>query len=245
MPPELTLLLLTAGTLGVTHTLLGPDHYVPFLALARAGDWRLGRTLGVTLLCGIGHVLGSVALGALGLALGWAVSGMEAFEAFRGEIAGWLLLGFGLAYGAWGLRRAIRNRPHSHLHAHADGTVHRHRHTHHRGHVHVHRPLPGEGEAGAGGTRAMTPWVLFVLFVFGPCEPLIPVLMAPAAEGSAWGVALVAAVFAAATLGTMLAVVTVGYYGLSRFAFGRLERYSHALAGLALAACGLAIQLGL
>jgi hypothetical protein len=43
----------------------------------------------------------------------------------------------------------------------------------------------------------------------------------------------------------MLAVVAIGYLGLSRLAFGGLERFSHALAGLTIVACGLAIQLGL
>jgi threonine/homoserine/homoserine lactone efflux protein len=69
--------------------------------------------------------------------------------------------------------------------------------------------------------------------------------MYPAAEGQWWTVTLVATVFALCTITTMLAVVALGYLGLSRLAFGRLERYSHALAGLTLVACGLAIQLGL
>lgn len=240
MSPELTILAVTAAAIGITHTLLGPDHYIPFIAMARAGDWRLGRTLGVTLACGAGHVAGSALLGALGIALGWAVGSLEWLESLRGEVAGWLLLGFGLAYTAWGVRRALRHRPHSHWHTHGDGTVHHHEHGHHGDHVHVH----ARG-ADALRVRRMTPWVLFILFVFGPCEPLIPILMVPAAEGSWWGVAFVTALFALATLGTMVAVVTLGYLGLARLGAGPLERYAHALAGLALVACGAAIQLGL
>ena len=69
--------------------------------------------------------------------------------------------------------------------------------------------------------------------------------MFPAAEGSWWGVAVVGLVFGLCTVGTMTAVVGLGYFGLTGLALGRLERYSHALAGLALVACALAIQLGL
>ena len=47
------------------------------------------------------------------------------------------------------------------------------------------------------------------------------------------------------TVATMLVTVAVGYLGISRLPLGRLERYSHALAGLALVACGLAIQFGM
>jgi hypothetical protein len=69
--------------------------------------------------------------------------------------------------------------------------------------------------------------------------------MYPAAEGAWYGVAAVSVVFAIATIATMLAVVTAGYFGLGSLQRLPLERYGHALAGLALFGCGLAIQLGL
>jgi sulfite exporter TauE/SafE len=87
--------------------------------------------------------------------------------------------------------------------------------------------------------------VLFTIFVFGPCEPLIPILMYPAAAESAFGVAMVAGVFGAATILTMLATVLLLSFGLSRIPTRGLERYSHALAGLAIFLCGVAIHLGL
>lgn len=235
--PALLALLATAAFLGTVHTLAGPDHYVPFLAMARARGWKAGRTVAVTLACGTGHVAGSVVLGAVGISAGLALGRMEWIEAFRGEVAGWLLLGFGLAYAAWGLRRAWRKRPHRHWHAHGDGTVHDHEHGHVGEHAHAHTAKPG--------ARTLTPWLLFVIFVFGPCEALIPVLMVPASQGS-WGhVALVTAAFGLTTLATMTTVVLAGHLGLSRLPLGPAERYAHAFAGAALAACGAAIQLGL
>ncbi|NHZ72906.1 MAG: hypothetical protein GWP16_00340 [Nitrospirae bacterium] len=248
MTEQLTILAATAASIGLVHTLIGPDHYVPFIALSGARKWSLSKTLGVTAVCGVGHVLGSVVLGGLGILLGVALGGLEWFEGFRGEIAGWLLLGFGVAYTAWGLRQAYRNRPHTHWHGHSDGTTHEHTHTHRQEHAHVHASqqelAQGDRESSTSGRR-ITPWVLFLIFIFGPCEALIPVLMYPAAEGSWWGVALVVAVFGLATVATMLATVAVGYLGISRLPLGRLERFSHALAGLTLVACGLAIQLGI
>ncbi len=240
MTQELSILVATAAMIGVLHTVMGPDHYVPFVAMAGARRWSLRRTLGITAVCGVGHVLGSVLLGSLGIALGWAVGGLEWLEGIRGGVAAWLLLGFGLAYTAWGLRQAARNRPHAHWHSHADGTVHEHTHVHREAHAHAH-----EAKIGQRRLRSVTPWVLFVIFVFGPCEALIPILMVPAAAGSWWGVSLVVGVFGLVTVSTMLLAVTVGYLGISRLSLGRLERYSHALAGLTLVACGLAIQLGL
>lgn len=242
-----TALIVTAATIGTVHTLFGPDHYIPFVALSRSRGWSLGRTWTVTAVCGVGHVLGSIVLGLLGIGLGWAVGSLVDFEASRGAVAGWLLLGFGLAYMAWGIRRGVRNRPHSHAHAHADGTFHLHPHRHAGAHAHPHdRPVEERGAIREAFLRRwLGPWTLFVVFVLGPCEPLIPVLMYPAARHDWWGVAAVTLVFSLATIATMLAVVTVGSLGLSRLPSASFERWSHALAGAALAACGIAVTLGL
>jgi hypothetical protein len=68
-------------------------------------------------------------------------------------------------------------------------------------------------------------------------------LMAPAIEHSWLTVAGVVVVFGAATLLTMLTLVTIGYYGLRWRGFRGLERHMHAMAGFAIAASGLAIEL--
>ena len=275
-------LCLAAMTIGVVHTLLGPDHYLPFLAMSRAGKWSLPKTILITALCGVGHVLGSVVIGLVGVALGVSLFRLESLESQRGDVAGWLLLAFGLAYMVWGIHRAARRRPHTHWHAHDDGTVHTHEHAHVEGHAHVHlapfaeetagqvmversewhlHPASRESAARArlndtGGTllaahgdgtarASLTPWVLFTIFVFGPCEPLIPLLMFPAAQASWWGVILVAACFGVATIGTMVTVVVLATVGLGSLRFRWLERYSHATAGFVVACCGAAIKAGL
>lgn len=241
MESDLALLTLTAAAIGVIHTALGPDHYLPFVMLARSERWSQRKTLGVTLLCGVGHVLSSVLLGAVGIALGVAVGRLERIECLRGELAVWGLIAFGLTYGVWGLRRAQRNRPHSHVHAHSDGTVHSHIHVHQQEHVHVHRATARSGDPLP--SRRFTPWVLFVLFVFGPCEPLIPLLMYPAPQGGTGGIILVTAAFGVATLATMAVFVMLGLSGVERLPWGTLKHYTHALAGFAVVLCGMAIAL--
>ncbi|HSN72004.1 MAG TPA: sulfite exporter TauE/SafE family protein [Steroidobacteraceae bacterium] len=231
MTTDIGLLAATAASIGVIHTILGPDHYLPFAAMARARGWSAARTLWITSICGVGHVIGSIVLGGVGLAIGVSLDRLEWIEAIRGDVAAWLLTGFGLAYAAWGLRRAWRNRPHTHVHEHADGTQHVHEHRHHDGHLHVH-------EAAA---LSITPWALFVIFAFGPCEPLIPVLMYPASQANWASVALVAVIFAVATIATMLAAVMLTRRGLAAVSIAPLARYSHALAGGAIFLCGVGI----
>ena len=233
MDPHLTILLGTAASIGLIHTILGPDHYIPFVAMAKAGNWSRTKTLAITVLCGIGHVASSVVIGLLGVALGWAVGGMVLVESIRGQWAAWGLIAFGLAYCAWGVRQAIRNRPHTHGHVHANGKAHAHTHGHVDSHAHAHT---------APGKVNLTPWILFTIFVFGPCEPLIPLLIVPAAQHSWWGVAIVALVFGLTTIAAMTAIVLVIGLGVELLPMNKLERWSHALAGLAILVCGAGIQ---
>ena len=244
MEQELNLLLVTAASLGLIHALAGPDHYLPIIALAKARRWSMAKTVRVTVYCGAGHVAGSLVVGGLGVALGWSLGGMEKLQSVRGDLAAWLLIGLGLAYTAWGIRQAARNRPHSHWHTHGDGTLHEHRHTHHAEHAHPHAQTQAQTQT-TGAGRRLTPWLLFLVLVLGPCEALIPLLMVPAARGSWAGVTMVAAVFGLATLAAMVAAVVVGSLGLARFDFQPMLRHAHALAGLTVTACGIAIWLGL
>ena len=205
--------------------------------MSRALHWSRTRTVLVTLVCGLGHVLSSVLLGTVGIALGLAIARLEAWESYRGQLAAWFLIAFGLVYFVWGFRRAYRFRPHTHVHAHADGLVHAHTHVHSVDHVHIH-----EGETDGSRMARVTPWVLFTIFVFGPCEPLIPIVMYPAAQKSVWGVMLVASVFGIVTLTTMLITVLVILNGIARLPTATMERYAHAIAGAALLLCGFIIQ---
>ena len=227
------LLTVTAASLGFIHTIVGPDHYIPFTVISKARNWTLSKTIGITFLCGVGHILSSVVLGFIGIAFGIAVSKLEFIESQRGEIAAWLLVAFGFFYTVWGIRRAVRNKPHVHSHVHTDGEVHKHKHVHREGHAHFHTRKEEPN---------LTPWVLFAIFVFGPCEPLIPLIMYPAAQHSMVGVVWVAAVFGVVTLLTMMTLVALTRWGIRLLPLKLFERYMHAMAGGTILLCGLAIR---
>jgi nickel/cobalt transporter (NicO) family protein len=241
MNAQFFVLTLTAASLGFMHTLLGPDHYLPFVVLSKARKWSNLKTVWITILCGIGHVGSSVLIGFVGIAAGVALSKLEYFESMRGSIAGWLFIGFGLLYAVWGLRSAMKNRAHSHPHFHLNGTNHDHEHTHFVEHTHPHSEMSGD-ESEKVEYKNLTPWVLFVIFVFGPCEPLIPLLMFPALQHSTLGVIAVTAVFGIVTILTMTTIVLLMSAGISFIKFDKLEKYTHAMAGTAIFFSGLAIQ---
>jgi len=238
MDSHIIVLCITAASIGFMHTLLGPDHYLPFVVLAKARKWSSLKTAWITILCGIGHVGSSVVIGFIGIAAGVALSKLTYFESVRGNIAGWLFIGFGLAYALWGLRRAFKNKPHTHSHFHLNGKKHVHEHTHFVEHAHIH----SEEIAEKTDYKSLTPWILFVIFVFGPCEPLIPLLMFPALHHSTVGVISVSTVFAIITIATMLSIVLLMTSGLKLVKLERIEKYTHALAGAAIFFSGVAIQ---
>jgi len=176
----------------------------------------------------VGHVLGSVVLGFLGIFVGIAVFKLETIESMRGDIAAWMLLIFGFTYVVWGAMQLRKSKYHKHKHIHADGTIHKHDHNHTSSHAHAHETPH----------KKVSFWMLFIIFVLGPCEALIPLIMYPASQGNMVVVFAAVVVFACATLATMLTLVIILLYGTSRFRFPNLERYAHVIAGFAIFFCG-------
>lgn len=203
-------LAVAAATVGALHT-AAPDHWVPFAALARARGWSARRTAGVTLLCGFGHVTVSALFGLLGLVFGLAF--VESLAGRIGSLAPPLLVGFGVAYALWGLRRTVAPRVHGHSHASYD---------------HVHDP---SGASVRG---------LFLLFCADPCVAVLPLMLAAAAGGFARVLAIVL-VYEAATLATMLLFVLPARAGARALRAPWLDRYGDAVAGAVIAAVGIAV----
>ncbi len=230
MTNEFIILLSTTASLALIHTIAGPDHYLPFIVIAKTRHWTIKKTIRFTALCGLGHVGSSVVLGFIGIALGIAVGTLEIFEGFRGSIVTWLFTSFGLLYMIWGIRRIYRNKSHKHLHYHRDMSFHVHEHTHQEDHVHVHD---------SNKVVKLTPWVLFTIFIFGPCEPLIPLVMYPAAQNNYSELIVLTIVFSLITICTMIALVIAAYYGFTIISAQKFERYSHAVAGGTIFSCGL------
>ena len=218
-------LVAAALSIGSVHT-CAPDHWVPFAALSRAEHWSARRTAAITAWCGLGHVSVSVLLGLLAL-----LFGREVFQAFGQRlesVSGLLLIGFGVAYAAWGLRSVMAARLHDHAHTHGYAHAHAHGHSHSHGHSH---PSP---------SGRMTPWTLFLLFSADPCVAVIPLMFASAPLGWRWTAAVVAA-YEIATIGTMVMLVLPARAaaGVARGAWA--DRYGDALAGGVVAAVGIVV----
>ena len=226
-------LIVAAVSIGSIHS-LAPDHWVPFAALARAERWSARRTSVVTALCGLGHVTASVALGLLGVVFGREL--LETFGEQLESIAGLLLIGFGIAYGFWGVQRTLRGRAHAHAHAH--GLTHAHRHTHEHGASAVSQPSAiSQDEV----HRPLTAWTLFLLFSADPCVAVIPLMVASAPLGWASTLGVVAA-YELATIGTMVALVLPTRAAIGRVHVAWADQWGDAVAGGVVAFVGVVVR---
>lgn len=210
--PNLGAWVVVAGSaaVGVLHALL-PDHWIPFVLLAKARRWDLGRSLAAVVAGGMAH-LGSTA--ALGLLLGFL--GAEAIRRVgpAAEFAGaGILAVFGLLLSLRGLRSARSGEGHSHSGDHA----------------HPHDPgrRPDRSHLLEGAVLGVR-----------PCVEAIPVFVAAAAYGLTSSILAVLA-WVVATLGGMVAVVWVSLIGLKSFKPDFLERYGELAAGLVILLMGL------
>lgn len=233
MDSEIIVLATAAASIGVVHTALGPDHYIPFIALAKSQNWSNAKTIWITSISGFGHVFSSVLLGLFGYYIGISLFSLKIFEGFQGNVAGWALLILGLLYTIWGIKKSKSSKPHTHSHNHSDGTEHVHLHTHENSnHKHIHKSEKSKS----------TPWVIFLIFLFGPCEPLIPLLVYPAANLNVFAVIFISTIFAVVTIATMLAFVFFGLFGISFLPLKKIEQHIHTLAGLSILFSGVGIQ---
>jgi len=197
------MLIVSAVSVAFFHA-LAPDHWLPFVALAKASRWGMGKLGWITLLAGVGHVASSIALGMVGLWLGLAIHHIQGIDTWRSHIGIGLLIGFGVAYGIWGLKHAQHAHPHISL----------------------------EDTLKLYAVRRM--WTLFAIVVFGPCEPLVPLMFVASRYGMPI-VVLVSLAFSLVTIGMVVGQSLLSYAGVRLIGAPWMERYAHALAGLVIA----------
>jgi threonine/homoserine/homoserine lactone efflux protein len=97
-----TSIAVTGFAVAFLHAAL-PTHWLPFVLVGRAQKWSTGRTLGVTLLAGLGHVGLTIALG-----LGLVVAGL-ALEPRLGGLFHWVVGGLMVAVGLFYIARGRHN----------------------------------------------------------------------------------------------------------------------------------------
>jgi len=243
----LLVLVLTTITTAVFHTLI-PDHWLPFVLVARTEGWGTRRTAVMTAGSAILHVVLSVGLG---LAAFWASSGAAAVAglgASIGRISSAVMVLFGASYAAWfffegGHHHSFGVHPH-----HAPGVEHE------RGQPHPH-DMDGEdgipapeaialgGSAAAAGRRArLSGLALAGIVGFNPCLLVIPYIHYAGSMGPG-ALFAVSIAFALSTVVCMVGVALIGLRGTARLESPFLIRYGEVISGALIAVTGLVVML--
>ncbi len=210
---NLSALITTTLAIGFGYTFFGMDHYLPIVALSKTNGWSNRKTLWVVIACGIGHVLSSLILGLVGIGLSAGLTTIMEIQSQRGILATWLLILFGLGYFLWGLRNAKHEKTHG-------------------------PHLPKTNRKG----KPFDPmWGLLIVFVLGPCEPFIPLIIYPAATMDPMALVIVMVLFAVSTVATMIFATFLSLKGIQLLKGKGSGVYSHAIAGLVLVLLGVAM----
>lgn len=214
-------IVITGFTVAFAHAAL-PTHWLPFVLAGRGQGWQRPKTLWVTALASLGHVLFTTVLGVLVVFLGISV------ESWLGGafplIVGGILISFGLFYL---LRQRLSGAGHHHWrlpfmkqHSHSGGC----------------------GEEGFVRDRsdATVIFGLLSLLTFSPCEGFLPVYLSGIKYG--WtGFVVLSVVLAVATMAGMVFFTWLMLSGLEKIRLDTLEKYESGILGVLLMALGLVV----
>jgi nickel/cobalt transporter (NicO) family protein len=213
-----------AAGVGFGHAIL-PDHWVPLAVLGRARRYPLTKVARLSGLAGVAHVLLSIVLGAIIIAIG--LQFRSTIQSAQDTIIGCLLIATGVGFAFF----ELTGRGHSHGHEHGHTHGHDHDHDHHHDH---------DGQRGLRGLAA-------VMVPFGaaasPDLTILPVFLAATAVGVPTAIGSLA-IFAAVTIGTIVGLTLTATRGGYQVRGQWLDRWGNGITAIVLVVIGALVLTG-
>ena len=220
-------LLAAAAGVGFGHAIL-PDHWVPLAVLGRTRRYPLSRVARLSGLAGVAHVLVSIILGAVIIAIG--LQFRSSIQSAQDTIIGCVLIATGIGFAVL----ELTGHGHSHDHDHDDD----HHHDHEGDHGHEHSP-PGSRRGIRGLAAVMVPFGAAA----SPDLTILPVFLAATTAGVATAVGSLV-IFAAVTIGTIVGLTLTATRGGYEIRGQWLERWGNIFTALVLVIIGLFVLTG-
>jgi len=225
-------LLAAAAGVGFGHAIL-PDHWVPLAVLGRTRRYPLARIARLSSLAGLAHVLVSIVLGAVIIAIG--LQFRSTIQHAQDTIIGCILIATGIGF------LVLELTGHGHHHDH-DGHDHHHAaHDHDHRHEHDHHDAAAPAPARLGGLAA-------VMVPFGaaasPDLTILPVFLAATTAGIATAVGSLV-IFAAVTIGTIVGSTLAAARGGYQIQGEWLEQWGNFFTAAVLVVIGLLVLVGI
>ena len=219
-------LLVAAAGVGFAHAVL-PDHWMPLAVISRSERYPVRRVARLSSLAGVGHVLLSVLLGAIVIAIG--LQFRHTVQSAQGVIVGGLLILTGAAF----LMLQVRRHDHAHAHPPPDQSHHDRDQSHHDHEQSHHDHAPSR---------------LALLVPFGaaasPDLTILPVFLAATTVGTVTAIGTVL-LFGAITIATFVVLTTLAAGGILRLKGDWLEHYGNAITGAVLLVIGGLVAAGI
>jgi hypothetical protein len=220
-----------AAGVGFGHAIL-PDHWVPLAVLGRARRYPLSKVARLSGLAGVAHVLLSIVLGAVIIAIG--LQFRSAIQSAQDTIIGSLLIATGLGFAVFELTGHGHSHDHDHAHAHDAHDPQAHDHT--RAHEHT----QARDQRGLRGLAA-------VMVPFGaaasPDLTILPVFLAATAVGVPTAIGSLA-IFAAVTIGTIVGLTLTATKGGYQVHGHWLDRWGNGITAVVLVVIGALVLTG-
>ncbi len=240
-------LIAAAAGVGFGHAIL-PDHWVPLAVVGRTRRYPLARVARLSGLAGLAHVLVSIVLGAVVIAVG--LQFRSAVQGAQDEIVGVILILTGLGFAGLEMTGRGHHHGHDHHHDHGHAHSHPHRHTHRHEPTHDHRHQPPHDHRGslAESTARRLRGLAGVMVPFGaaasPDLTILPVFLAATAAGAATAISSLV-VFSAVTIGTIVGLTLTACFGGYQIRGEWLERWSNTITALVLMVIGALVVVGI
>jgi nickel/cobalt transporter (NicO) family protein len=211
-------LLAAAAGVGFGHAVL-PDHWVPLAVLGRTRRYPLSRVARLSGLAGVAHVLLSIVLGAVIIAIG--LQFRSVLQTAQDTIIGCVLIATGVGF----VLLEVSGRDHTHDHEQGDNH---------------------DGEHGEHGEHGGLRGLAAVMVPFGaaasPDLTILPVFLAAATVGVATAIGSLV-IFAAVTIGTIVGLTLAATRGSYEIRGRWLEQWGNVWTAVVLVVIG-ALVLG-
>jgi FtsH-binding integral membrane protein len=225
-----------AAGVGFGHAVL-PDHWVPLAVLGRARRYPMAKIARLSGLAGVAHVLLSIVLGAVIIAVG--LQFRSSVSSAQDTIIGCLLIATGLGFGVLQASGHGHHHDHDHHHDHGHAPGDPHAHPHERAGGRVRRRADPDAGHGLGRLAA-------IMVPFGaaasPDLTILPVFLAATTAGVATAVGSVV-IFGAVTIGTIVGLTLGAAKGGYQIKGDWLDRWGNAVTAAVLVVIG-ALVLG-
>jgi nickel/cobalt transporter (NicO) family protein len=226
-----------AAGVGFGHAIL-PDHWVPLAVLGRSRRYPLSKIARLSGLAGVAHVLLSIVLGAVIIAVG--LQFRSSVASAQDAIIGCLLIATGVGFAV--LQATGHGHHHDHDHDHHHDHDHDHHHDHDHGDRHTHGRAIADPDAGRGVRRLAAIMVPFGAAA-SPDLTILPVFLAATTAGAATAVGSVV-IFGAVTIGTIVGLTVGAAKGGYQIKGDWLDRWGNAVTAGVLVLIGALVLAG-